>query len=69
MLDVTTKRFIERCSGKWGDLGILESFQDISGLKNILCTFSLNCVSTEITSMQNPRKILVNEFILNKTAM
>ena len=51
-----------------GDLKILKNTQVIPGHQmNILSTFNLSCVSTEIAnwlkSMQNSRKCFVNEFI------
>ena len=59
MLTLPTKPVIERCSGKWAALEILNSFHDIPGQMKILYAFNLNRVSTEIAnwllnSMQNP---------------
>ena len=72
MLALPTKAATETFSGKLGPLEILKSFQDIPGHHmNILCTFNLNCMSTEIANwlkfMQNPQKLLVNEFASNKS--
>lgn len=72
MLALPTKAAPEQISGKLRPLEILKSFQDIPGHHmNILCTFNLNCMSTEIANwlkfMQNPQKILVNEFASNKS--
>ena len=55
------------------DLEILKSSQGfLENHMNLLRTFCLSCVSTEITnwlkSMQNPRELFVNKFILNKIA-
>ena len=62
VLFLATEAAIERC---------LKSSQDIPGHHmDILCTFSLNLVSPEtanwLKAMQNHRKLLVNEFVLNK---
>ena len=72
MLALPTEAAIEICSGK-GELWNSKEPQVILGHHtNILCTFNLSHVSTEITnslkSMQYPRPLLVNEFFLNKIA-